>query len=82
MPRSILRCINKKSRRLSRRSAPTANQAAGGARDWNATRRGAMAPKATPKECSMRWNPTGTGNGGASEITDVEARKIEAQIAQ
>ena len=65
-----------------RSSAPTADQTAGGARDRKATRRGSMMPKAVPNECSMWRNPTGTGSGGGCDTNDVEARKIDAQIAQ
>ena len=58
------------------------DQAAGGARDWKATRRGAIMLRATLTERSMRVNPTGTGSLGGSDTNEAETRKIEAQIAQ
>lgn len=59
------------------------DQARGGARDWNAKRRGSMMTDgALRTERSTHSKPTGTGNSGASGVNDVEARKIVAQIAQ
>ena len=41
-----------------------------------------MMPRATLTECLMRSKPSGTGNCGGSDATEVETRKIEAQIGQ
>jgi len=57
-------------------------QAAGGARDWKATNRGAVTARVAPRLCSMRSKPTGSGSVGGVETNEFEMRKIEAQIAQ
>jgi hypothetical protein len=58
------------------------NQVDGGARDRKAVSRSAVMPRLTLIECLMRLNPSATGNGGGAATTEVETRKIEAQIAQ
>ena len=85
MPRFILRALPARAKKIAqqcRRSAPTADQAAGGARERKATRRGSTMPRAALNDGSMRQDTSGTGSFGGSDTNDVETRKIEAQIAQ
>ena len=57
-------------------------QAAGGARDRKKTGRERLALCSAANVSAIRSNPSGTGNCGGCAASEVEARKIEAQIAQ
>src|SRR5258708_29299474 len=71
----------KKAQRC-RSPAPTGGQAAGGARDWNAARRGAMAMAATRSSCAIACEASGSGKGGAAAAKELPSSETAAQIAQ
>jgi hypothetical protein len=60
----------------------TAAQAAGGARDRKARPADLARTCAFLIECSIRSKPAGTCSVGGCDVTKVETKKIEAQIAQ
>src|SRR6516162_3638427 len=65
-----------------RRSARPQLQAVGGARDRKASRRDSASGRAALKQCSTRWKFTGTSSCGSAGANALDARKIDAQIAQ
>src|SRR5580698_5061542 len=71
-----------KKRKRCRSPAPTGGQAAGGARDWNAARRGAMKIAATRSNCSIAWEADGNNNNGAAATNEVPSNDMVAQMAQ
>ena len=83
MPRWILRPLpaQKPRRNAEDRHRPL-SYAAGGARERKATRSGVKTPCAMLTECLIRSKPSGTGNCGGSDATELETMKIEAQIGQ
>src|ERR1700722_14239378 len=71
-----------KKRKRCRSPAPTGGQAAGGARDWNAARRGAMKIAATRSNCSIAWEADGSSNNGAVAANELPSNETAAQMAQ
>ena len=62
--------------------APTGGQAAGGARDWNAARRGTMKIAATRSNCSIACEAAGSGKDGAVAANELPSNEMAAQMAQ
>src|SRR5580692_8521389 len=60
-----------KKRERCRSPAPTGGQAAGGARDWNGARRGAMKIAATRSNCSIVCEAAGSGKVGAAATNEL-----------
>lgn len=83
MPRWVLLPLpaKKPCRNAKDRHRPL-SYATGGARERKATRSGVKTPCATLTECLIRSKPSGTGNCGGSDVTELETIKIEAQIGQ
>jgi hypothetical protein len=54
----------------------------GGARDRKASRSESARNRADFSECSTRWKFAGTSSWGAAGANTLDARKIDAQIAQ
>jgi hypothetical protein len=69
-------------RAATKQSAGPQLQATGGARDRKASRGGSAIGVAVLKQSSTRRKFTGTSSGGGAGANAVEARKIDAQIAQ
>jgi hypothetical protein len=78
---SLPGAINEAAQRC-RHAASTADQASGGARDWNGGGRGTMAATATPTPCSTTRETVGNHNSGGSAIGDVLSSEMVAQISQ
>ena len=54
----------------------------GGARDWNAARRGAMKIAATRSNCSIACETDGSGKDGAAATNELPSNETAAQMAQ
>ena len=69
-------------RAATKKTAKPQPQATGGARDRKASRGESASGRATLKQCSTVSKFAGTSNWGGAGANALDARKIDAQIAQ